>query len=85
MLRGRERETDEHRWTDRQWTDRQWTDGQTDRQMDRQRMRQRERERQRENACFSTFDLITMDRLMDQQTNRWTDGRMDKASYRFYD
>ena len=35
----------------------------------------RQRERQRENSCFSTFDLIIMDRLMDQQTNEWTDGQ----------
>ena len=52
MLRGRERETDEHRWTDRQWTDRQWTDGQTERQMDGQRMRQRVRETERECLFF---------------------------------
>ena len=41
------------------------------------------RQRQKENVCFFTFDLITMDRLMDQQSNRWTDRQMDKASYRF--
>ena len=43
----------------------------------KERDKERERQRQRENACFSTFDLITMDGLMDQQTNGWTDGRMD--------
>ena len=54
-------------------------DRQTDEQMDRQtqmdRQRMRQTQRQRENSCFSTFDLITMDRLMDQQTNGWTDGQ----------
>ena len=79
------------RLTDRQ-TDRQ-TGRQTDKQTDRQTFRQTnrqtenetERQRQKENACFSTFDLITMDRLMDQYTKGWTDKQMDKASYRFYD